>query len=142
MADKKDVNGAGGDEDFVAVRRRMLKEALGSTAPTADNATPAAPTSDLDPTPTAAGVEPEPEPEPEPLRALVLPLYAMMPTDKQQRVFEPPPPGYRLIIVATNVAVSRVNLSFPPFDQCQALKVSFLRIGNFLDDSRSAVCSG
>ena len=93
------------DEDFVTVRSRMLKEALGSTATGTDDAAPAA-TSHLDPIPTQAGAEPEP------LRALVLPLYAMMPTDKQQRVFEPPPPGYRLVIVATNVAVYRIEI-FP-----------------------------
>lgn len=96
-------------EDFVALRSRMLKEALGSTATTADDATPTA-ASNQDPTQLQTDVGPEPEPEP--MRALVLPLYAMMPTERQQMVFEPPPPGYRLIIVATNVAVCSIDI-FP-----------------------------
>ena len=95
-------------EDFVALRSRMLKEALGSAAAIADDA-PSTATSHQDPTQTQTDVESEPEPEP--MRALVLPLYAMMPTEKQQMVFEPPPAGYRLIIVATNVAVcTRIDI--------------------------------
>ena len=40
----------------------------------------------------------------------VLPLYAMLPGEDQRRVFEPPPAGHRLIIVATNVAETSLTI--------------------------------
>ncbi|XP_058129557.1 probable ATP-dependent RNA helicase kurz [Anopheles ziemanni] len=40
----------------------------------------------------------------------VLPLYAMLPPDKQQRIFQPPPPGARLCVVATNVAETSLTI--------------------------------
>lgn len=40
----------------------------------------------------------------------VLPLYAMLPGALQERVFEPPPDGSRLVVVATNVAETSVTL--------------------------------
>ena len=40
----------------------------------------------------------------------VLPLYALLPGDEQRRVFEAPPPGHRLIIVATNVAETSLTI--------------------------------
>lgn len=42
--------------------------------------------------------------------ALVLPLYAMLPPWEQRRVFQPPPPGHRLIVVATNVAETSLTI--------------------------------
>ena len=44
------------------------------------------------------------------LRAWILPLYAMMPAAQQNRVFQPPPPGHRLIVVATNVAETSITI--------------------------------
>ena len=40
----------------------------------------------------------------------VLPLYAMLPAGQQARVFAPPPPGHRLIVVATNVAETSLTI--------------------------------
>ncbi|KAI8069700.1 P-loop containing nucleoside triphosphate hydrolase protein [Gongronella butleri] len=40
----------------------------------------------------------------------VLPLYSMLPTQAQLRVFEPPPEGTRLCVVATNVAETSVTI--------------------------------
>ena len=40
----------------------------------------------------------------------VLPLYAMLPPAQQRRVFEPPPDGTRLIVVATNVAETSLTI--------------------------------
>jgi len=34
----------------------------------------------------------------------VVPLCSFLPSEKQVCVFEPPPPGSRLVVVATNVA--------------------------------------
>ena len=106
-------------EDFAALRNRMLQEALGDTVL---NRQEEKETDELAAHPDPAA--PHPEPEPESLKALVLPLYAMMPTDKQRKVFEPPPPGFRLIIVATNVAV---NSSLCPCDPSVHLLSSMSR---------------
>ncbi|KAJ3344554.1 ATP-dependent RNA helicase dhx37, partial [Entophlyctis luteolus] len=40
----------------------------------------------------------------------VLPLYSLMPTEAQMRVFDPPPAGSRLCIVATNVAETSLTI--------------------------------
>ncbi|XP_076653384.1 putative ATP-dependent RNA helicase kurz [Halictus rubicundus] len=40
----------------------------------------------------------------------VLPLYSLLPSYKQARVFEPPPEGYRLCVVATNVAETSLTI--------------------------------
>ena len=47
---------------------------------------------------------------PEYPRTLVLPLYAMLPQDEQLRAFQPPPPGHRLIVLATNVAETSITI--------------------------------
>jgi hypothetical protein len=41
---------------------------------------------------------------------LVLPLYAMLSPAQQARVFAPPPPGHRLVVVATNVAETSLTI--------------------------------
>jgi ATP-dependent RNA helicase DHX37/DHR1 len=41
----------------------------------------------------------------------VLPLYAILSSEKQSRVFEPPPPGTRLCVIATNVAETSITIS-------------------------------
>ncbi|KAF9026271.1 putative ATP-dependent RNA helicase DHR1, partial [Haplosporangium bisporale] len=40
----------------------------------------------------------------------VLPLYSLLKTEDQMRVFEPPPPGSRLCVVATNVAETSITI--------------------------------
>ncbi|XP_033339940.2 putative ATP-dependent RNA helicase kurz [Megalopta genalis] len=40
----------------------------------------------------------------------VLPLYSLLPSHKQARVFEPPPEGYRLCVVATNIAETSLTI--------------------------------
>ncbi|KAL9097894.1 MAG: hypothetical protein Q9165_000220 [Trypethelium subeluteriae] len=44
------------------------------------------------------------------LRVSVLPLYSQLPTTQQLRVFEPPPEGSRLIVLATNVAETSLTI--------------------------------
>ena len=39
-----------------------------------------------------------------PQKAIVLPLYSMLSTEEQAKVFDPVPEGHRLIVVATNIA--------------------------------------
>lgn len=45
-----------------------------------------------------------------PKRMHVLPLYSLLPTEEQMRVFEPPPDGSRLVILATNVAETSLTI--------------------------------
>jgi len=45
-----------------------------------------------------------------PLRMNILPLYSLLPTREQQKVFEPPPDGYRQVILATNVAETSLTI--------------------------------
>ncbi|XP_066303356.1 probable ATP-dependent RNA helicase DHX37 [Branchiostoma lanceolatum] len=40
----------------------------------------------------------------------VLPLYSLLPPDRQQQVFLPPPQGSRLVVVATNVAETSLTI--------------------------------
>lgn len=40
----------------------------------------------------------------------VLPLYSLLPSNKQARVFEPPPEGTRLCVIATNVAETSLTI--------------------------------
>ena len=40
----------------------------------------------------------------------VLPLYAMLPPEQQSKVFQDPPAGHRLIVVATNVAETSLTI--------------------------------
>ncbi|KIK69520.1 hypothetical protein GYMLUDRAFT_33890 [Collybiopsis luxurians FD-317 M1] len=40
----------------------------------------------------------------------VVPLYSLLPSDKQMRVFQPPPAGHRLVVVATNVAETSLTI--------------------------------
>jgi HrpA-like RNA helicase len=40
----------------------------------------------------------------------VLPLYSLLPTEAQMRVFDDPPEGTRLCIIATNVAETSVTI--------------------------------
>lgn len=40
----------------------------------------------------------------------VLPLYSLLPTAEQMKVFQPPPPGARLCVIATNVAETSLTI--------------------------------
>lgn len=44
------------------------------------------------------------------LKPLIYPLYAMMSPKLQERVFRPVPEGYRLIVIATNVAETSITI--------------------------------
>lgn len=44
------------------------------------------------------------------LKPHILPLYASLPTAQQMRVFQPPPEGSRLIVLATNVAETSLTI--------------------------------
>jgi ATP-dependent RNA helicase DHX37/DHR1 len=45
-----------------------------------------------------------------PAKMHVLPLYSLLPTREQLRVFEPPPDGARLVVLATNVAETSLTI--------------------------------
>jgi ATP-dependent RNA helicase DHX37/DHR1 len=40
----------------------------------------------------------------------VLPLYSLLPTERQMQVFQEPPEGHRLVVVATNVAETAITI--------------------------------
>lgn len=40
----------------------------------------------------------------------IVPLYSLLPSNKQMRVFEPPPSGHRLVVVSTNVAETSLTI--------------------------------
>ncbi|TGJ81971.1 hypothetical protein E0Z10_g6781 [Xylaria hypoxylon] len=48
--------------------------------------------------------------QPVPLKMHILPLYSLLPTREQMRVFEEPPEGSRSIILATNVAETSLTI--------------------------------
>jgi ATP-dependent RNA helicase DHX37/DHR1 len=54
----------------------------------------------------------EEKPEDTVMNVHVLPLYSQLPTNQQLRVFDPPPEGSRLIVLATNVCRTNLHLSF------------------------------
>jgi ATP-dependent RNA helicase DHX37/DHR1 len=50
----------------------------------------------------------------------VLPLYSLLGSERQGRIFQQPPPGHRLCVVATNVAETSLtipgqNIFSPPY---------------------------
>lgn len=40
----------------------------------------------------------------------VVPLYALLPSERQMQVFKPPPEGSRLVVVSTNVAETSLTI--------------------------------
>lgn len=50
------------------------------------------------------------EPGTGPLKMHILPLYSLLPTKEQMKVFEPPPDGSRQVILATNVAETSLTI--------------------------------
>ncbi|KAI1321217.1 putative ATP-dependent RNA helicase DHR1 [Mortierella claussenii] len=53
-------------------------------------------------------LEETPDAGTEPLH--VLPLYSLLKTEEQMKVFQPPPPGSRLCVIATNVAETSITI--------------------------------
>ncbi|KAG1825657.1 P-loop containing nucleoside triphosphate hydrolase protein [Suillus subaureus] len=52
---------------------------------------------------------------------IILPIYSALPSEVQSRVFEPTPPGARKVVIATNVAETRMDsLVVMPISQAQA----------------------
>lgn len=58
----------------------------------------------------------------------IVPLYSLLSSDKQMRVFEPAPAGCRLVVVSTNIA--ETSLTIPGIryivDCGRAKEVSFI----------------
>jgi ATP-dependent RNA helicase DHX37/DHR1 len=52
----------------------------------------------------------EGEPGTGPRRLHILPLYSLLPTTQQMKVFKPPPEGSRLVVLATNVAETSLTI--------------------------------
>lgn len=52
----------------------------------------------------------EEDTEPPPLKMQILPLYSLLPTREQLRVFEPAPDGTRQVVIATNVAETSLTI--------------------------------
>ena len=69
----------------------------------------------------------------------VVPLYSLLPSDKQMRVFESPPPGHRLVVVSTNVA--ETSLTIPGIryvvDCGRAKEVRLLLIADIIVSDRN-----
>ncbi|KAJ2764556.1 putative ATP-dependent RNA helicase DHR1, partial [Coemansia nantahalensis] len=81
------VGGDDGGDDSREARKTLLEENLRSTPGQAGD----------------QGAAP-------PMPLHILPLYSMLPSDQQLRVFAPPPPGSRLCVVATNVAETSITI--------------------------------
>jgi len=40
----------------------------------------------------------------------IVPLYSLLSSEKQMKVFEPPPAGHRLVVVSTNIAETSLTI--------------------------------
>jgi len=72
----------------------------------------------------------------------IVPLYSLLPSERQMRAFQPPPPHSRLVVVATNIA--ETSLTIPGIryvvDCGRAKEVSlFILIMIYVTDSRSDI---
>lgn len=75
------------------------------------SATPATSTASATPPAPRPSAKSSPEGDEDGPRPIhVLPLYAMLPPRDQMRVFRRPPPGHRLVVVATNVAETSLTI--------------------------------
>lgn len=77
--------------------------------------------------PAASTAEPDGVKERRHAPVCVLPLYAMLPPQEQARVFDAPPAGHRLIVVATNVAETSLTI---PGIRCALCRVSSIVVGS------------
>lgn len=59
---------------------------------------------------TASSTQNEEDDAAKPLKTIVLPLYSLLTAEQQARVFAPVPEGYRLIVVATNIAETSLTI--------------------------------
>lgn len=41
---------------------------------------------------------------------VILPIYSALPSEMQSRIFEPPPPGGRKVVIATNIAETSLTI--------------------------------
>ena len=126
--EKAGEDGDGGDdvmdtgEDQGEVRARMLRQALGvtTTMPNAVEGVADLMASSGDrtalgnlPDPKSASINPPDNDNVAPhgySGVLVLPLFAMMTSEQQRKVFRDPPKGRRLIVIATNVAETSLTI--------------------------------
>ncbi len=128
-SDKDEKDDSKEEDDEEKVRSRMLAEILGLGKPIEEETVekdaekkdnkseeeadkPIESTEGQDPltSATIAAANTGELPEMPELKPLIRPLYAMMPAHLQARVFAPVPPGYRLIVVATNVAETSITI--------------------------------
>ena len=66
---------------------------------------------EADPEALDSDEEEEPEDLPEADAPMhILPLYSLLPNEEQLRVWQPPPEGHRLVVVATNVAETSITI--------------------------------
>ena len=47
---------------------------------------------------------------PEVPELIILPVYSALPSEMQSRIFDPPPPGSRKVVIATNIAETSVTI--------------------------------
>jgi len=88
-------------DEAATIRNQMLREALGLPQKSVD---------EVDNTASKTVLEPEEDLTNLPLRVKILPLYAALEANLQQRVFESVEDGTRLIVVATNVAETSITI--------------------------------
>lgn len=111
------------DDEPTRLRKEMLAKILGSGKSTSEGANTESNNKDDKKTDDNSPTEEEKkeetfgdydlkveEQELPKLKPWILPLYAMMPAHLQKRVFAEVPPGYRLIVVATNVAETSITI--------------------------------
>ena len=98
---ESEVNSDDGmDSEAADIRKKMLNEVLGATSSATNGA------AGEDKVMTKEVFEDANRPQ----HVYVLPLYAMMPGELQNKVFHEPPEGHRLIIIATNVAETSITI--------------------------------
>lgn len=107
----------GSDAEAEKIRREMLAQVLGKpVSDTKDNHSGDSgdndqqPKVDKDDNDEEKDKEHDEQEEVPRLKPLILPLYAMMPAKVQAKIFAAVPPGYRLIVVATNVAETSITI--------------------------------
>jgi hypothetical protein len=95
------------DDEESRMRSTLLAEALGLSS---DQLLPQSKVTPTLAKPDESGTSVSTVKTPIPDRVYVLPLFAMLSPEQQRLVFQPPPPGHRLIVVATNVAETSITI--------------------------------